>query len=138
MTVRSLLTRRARTPGPHPLRVPRRGTLLAGLVCAAVGWLAGGTDGLLSAGLGALVVVAFFSTGVVPLFLANQGGLRVGMGLAMLLLTYTLRLAVVLVALRLADRAHFLDGTWFGLTVIACALVWSGLQVAVVLRSRDT
>lgn len=120
------------------LTVPRRGTLLVGLVCAAAGWAAAGADGLVSATLGALVVVAFFSSGAVPLFLAAQGGLRVGAGLALLLLTYTLRLALVLLALRLAYRADFVDGAWLGGTIISCALVWSALQLAVVIRAPRT
>lgn len=122
----------------QPVRLAALGTLLGGLL-AALGWgLADGTDGWVSAALGTALVIAFFASGFVPLVVARTGGLRAGAGLAVLLLTYTLRLALVLLALRLATRADFVHPTALGTTVVITALAWSGVHLAVVLRTGRT
>lgn len=128
----------ARAPRPSQVAAARRGTLLAGLVCAAGSWATYGASGLVSAALGALVVVAFFSTGLLPLLLAGSAAPRAGMALALLLLTYTLRLALVLLGLRLAERAEFLHAPSLGTTIIGCAVVWCALHVVAVIRASRT
>ncbi len=120
------------------VRLAASGTLLVGLL-AALGWgLADGTDGWVSAALGTGLVIGFFASGFVPLVVARTGGLRAGAGLAVLLLTYTLRLALVLLALRLATRADFVHPTALGTTLVVTALAWSGVHLAVVMRAART
>lgn len=116
--------------------LPRRGTLAAGLVCALVAWAVIGVAGLLAASIGALVVVAFFATGRVPVFLAEQVALEARFGVVLLVTTYVLRLVLVFAVLALAadsDRVHV---PTLGVALIVCTLTWSALQLAAVLRAR--
>ncbi|MGH9250118.1 MAG: hypothetical protein ACRD0W_11445 [Acidimicrobiales bacterium] len=123
-----------RRPRAHV--VARWGTVLVGLACAGVGWLAAGTSGLLAALVAIPLVVGFFWSGVLPLALAGVGGLGAGVGLTVLLLTYTLRLALVLLALRLLQRVDALDPRWLGGTIVVCALAWSAVHLAVAIRAE--
>jgi ATP synthase protein I len=113
-------------------------TVVAGLACAVAGFVAEGGSGALSALLGAVVVLGFFGSGIVPL-LVVRGDDESSKGLAtgILLLTYTLRLAVAVAVLRLGSAADSLDQRWLGLSVIACALAWTGGQVVRTLRDGD-
>jgi len=81
---------------------------------------------------------AFFASGSVPLFLAGQVALTRGSGVALLLMTYTLRLMLVLLVLAVAAQTDLVDGPSLGVTVIACTLAWSALQMLAVLQARDT
>lgn len=121
------------TPSPSavPVRVPALrlalcATAVGGAGCAVAATLAAGTSGLLSAVLGAAVVVAFFAAGLVPLRVADAAPVGASVGLGILLLTYTLRLAVAVAVLRLAARAEVLDERWVGATVLVCAVIWCG------------
>jgi ATP synthase protein I len=113
-------------------------TLGAGAACAVAGGLAEGGSGALSAALGAVVVLGFFGSGIVPL-LVVRGDDESSKGLAtgILLLTYTLRLAVAVAVLRLGSAADALDQRWLGLSVIACALAWTGGQVVRAMHGGD-
>jgi hypothetical protein len=121
-----------RRPGAH-VRA-RHATLFGGLLCSLFAWLAAGGGGLATGLLATLLVVAFLWSGAVPLQITRGLESRAGIGLAVLLLTYTLRLALVLLVLRLARRAEFLDGRWLGVTVIICALTWTAVHVVVAVR----
>lgn len=116
----------------------RRATLAAGAVCSLAGWLAAGNGGLAGGVVATLLVVAFLSSGLLPLLIAGNPALGAGLGLAVLLLTYTLRLALALMALVLISRADFADGRWLGLTIIACALTWSAVHVWSAVRASRT
>jgi hypothetical protein len=118
-------------------RIAAAASAIAGLGCLLTGWLVHGRPGLL-AGLVALVlVVGFFVTGSIPLLLADGTGARSGAALMLLLLTYTLRLAVVLFALALIAGGRAVDSGWLGVSIIICALVWCAVHVGVVIhRSR--
>jgi hypothetical protein len=125
-----------RTRRPTPAHVfARRATLAAGLLCSVVGWVAAGPEGLVSGLLATLLVVAFLWSGLVPLYVTRALESRVGVGLGVLLLTYTLRIALIVLVLRLAARSESLDGRWLGVTLIACALTWTAVHVAVVVRT---
>ena len=115
----------------------RRATLVVGLLSSVVGWLASGTDGLLSGLLATVLVVAFFWSGLIPFQVIRGLESRAGIGLGVLLLTYTLRLALVLLVLRMAGRADVIDGRWLGVTVIGCALTWTAVHVVVAVHSGD-
>jgi hypothetical protein len=118
---------------------PVRGTLLVGLCCAVIGWVVADLPGAVAGVLGALLVAGFFATARVPVLLADQAGLRAGSGVVLLLLTFVLRWMLVLALLVLAVVSDLVHARTLGLTVIACGLAWSLLQLAVVLgRARRT
>lgn len=131
--------RTAGTPGTHSASartgVAAWGTVAVGLVSALVAWAVAGVAGLAAGLVGTLLVLGFFASGAVPLFLAGQAGLRARAGVALLLLTYTLRLVLVLLVLAAALQTDLVDGPALGLTVIVCALAWSAVQMAAVLRA---
>jgi uncharacterized membrane protein len=110
-------------------------TLVAGSVCAAVAGLRTGEEGLVSALLGTALVCLFFWTGLLPILLTRGQEGRAALGLAVLLVNYTLRLALALLALRAAEHASLVDTRVLGVTVIVATLVWTSTQVA--LLGRD-
>jgi ATP synthase protein I len=128
---------------PHtdrdPFAVMLRGaflpTVAVGPVAVVVAAIVGGGKAALGAALGFVIALAFFALGLVvmrkldsaadPLrFLASA--LAVFMGQMIFLL-------VVIIALQ---NATWLDGTAFGVTVLAVALVWQVFQVIAFVRSR--
>ena len=117
---------------------PPRGTVAVGLVCSLVAWTAAGSAGLVAGLLATLLVIGFFASGAVPLFLAGQVALTGGSGVALLLITYTLRLVLVLAVLAVAAQTDVVDRPSLGVTVIVCTLAWSALQMVTVLRARET
>jgi hypothetical protein len=131
-TQRTAQRSRRQTP-PHVFA--RRTTSVVGLICSAVAWVAAGPKGLVSGLLATLLVVAFFWSGLVPIYVTRALDAKVGIGLGVLLLTYTLRIALIVLVLRLAARSESLDGRWLGVTLIACALTWTAVHVAVVVRT---
>lgn len=111
-------------------------TAVVGALCAIPAGVAEGGRGVLSALLGTAVVLAFFWTGIVPILLARDETSK-GLATGVLLLTYTLRLAVAVAVLRVAGRSDALSQRWVGLTVIGCALAWTVAQVVRGLRTPD-
>jgi ATP synthase protein I len=128
---------------PHtdrdPFAVMLRGaflpTVAVGPVAVVVAAFVGGGKAALGAALGFVIALAFFALGLVvmrklgsaadPLrFLASA--LAVFMGQMIFLL-------VVIIALQ---DATWLDGTAFGIAVLAVALVWQVFQVIAFVRSR--
>lgn len=132
----SLTTRHGRGRKAHA--VARRWTMAAGTLVALVGWVAAGTAGLAGGIAATVLVVAFLSTGLVPVLIAQGAHVGAGLGLAVLLLTYTLRLALALMALALITRADVVDVRWLGLTIIATALTWSAVHVWYSVRTSRT
>lgn len=117
--------------------VARWVAIAVGAVCSAAGFVAAGGPGVAGAAVGTLLVVAFLSTGIAPIFLARGAELGAGLGMAVLLLTYTLRLALALVAFVLISQADFADARWVGLTIVATALAWTAVHVwSAVQRSK--
>lgn len=110
--------------------IARRWTLAAGLACSLAGWAAAGADGLAAGLVATAIVVAFLTTGLIPIRITQGADVRAGLGLAVLLLTYTLRLALALMALALISQAGFADTRWLGVTIVVCALSWSAVHVA--------
>ncbi|GAA2159307.1 hypothetical protein [Pedococcus bigeumensis] len=128
---------------PHtdrdPFAVMLRGaflpTVAVGPVAVVVAAVVGGGKAALGAALGFVIALTFFALGLVvmrklgsaadPLrFLASA--LAVFMGQMIFLL-------VVIIALQ---DATWLDGTAFGIAVLAVALVWQVFQVIAFVRSR--
>jgi hypothetical protein len=113
-------------------------TLLAGGCCALVAGLQLGGVGVLSAALGTALVAAFFWSGLLPLLLAHAAGDRAGAALLVLLVNYALRLVLLLVVLTVAARSGAVDDGAVGLTVVVCALVWTGVHAARLGRVSST
>jgi ATP synthase protein I len=113
-------------------------TLGAGAAVAVVAGFADGGRGVVSALLGALVVLGFFASGIVPLLLVREEDARSkGLATGLLLLTYTFRLAAAVAVLRVVDASTTLSARWLGLSVIAAALAWTTAQVVRGLRRVD-
>jgi ATP synthase protein I len=112
-------------------------TSLVGLGSAGVAWVTAGPLAAASALIALVVVLGFFGSGSLPLVLAQRGDLPFRAGLGLLLLTYALRLLLVLVVLAVVSRLDGLHAGALGVTLILCALVWSGARLAaVVVASR--
>jgi hypothetical protein len=120
--------------GPRPLRTAGAAVVAVGLVCGAVAWPGAGERGLVSALLGTVVVLLFFWSGLLPLAITGGQEGRAALGLGVLLLNYTVRLALALLALRGAERAELIDPRVLGLTIIVTTLTWAGAQVALLGR----
>jgi hypothetical protein len=120
---------------PRPQATARWSTFVVGAVSTIAAWFAVGPGGAVSAALATAIVVGFFWSGTIPVVLTDGARLGPAAGLALLLLTYTLRLAVVVLALQLLSRSELVDPRWLGGTMIVCALTWTGVQVG---ASRST
>ncbi|PSL06705.1 hypothetical protein CLV30_10291 [Haloactinopolyspora alba] len=115
----------------------RRATVAAGVVCAVLAWVTAGTAGLVGAAGATLLVVGFFWSGMIPLFVVRELRTGAGTGMAVLLLTYTLRLAVVLMALQVSSGLDALDERSLGVTIVACALTWILVHVVTSVRGHQ-
>lgn len=109
--------------------------MLAGACCAVAAGSAEGRSGALSALLGTVVVAGFFASGIVPLLVIRGQESRTGLALGFLLLNYTFRLAAVVVLLTVAAASSAFSTRWLGITVIACALTWSGAMAGTAART---
>jgi ATP synthase protein I len=132
------MTPRKGPPG-DPFAVMLRGaflpTLLVGPVAVAVGALAGGGRSALSAALGFAVSIAFFALGLLVMQRLDSAAdpLRF---LASALAVFFGQLIFLLLVIVALQGASWLDGTAFGLTALAVALVWQVCQVIAFVRSR--
>jgi hypothetical protein len=125
------------SPAPRPAGATPwalAASVLAGTVLAGVAVVASGPRAALSVWLGVVVVAAFFGSGALPLVVVRGQETRAGLGTAVLLLTYTLRLAVAVAVLRLAGRSDAVEPRWTGLAVVVGALSWVAAQAVVSLR----
>lgn len=122
-----------------PALVAPAATVVTGAACCVVAAGTAGVRGVAAALLATAVVLAFFGSGIVPLLLVrgSQAQSWSGLALGVLLLTYTLRLAAVLLVLRLVSRAGAISAREFGLTVIGCALAWTATHVGLAVRRTE-
>lgn len=112
-------------------------TLAVGAVCAAVAWPAVGPGGAGGAAVATLVVLAFFGSGAVPLRLADQAHLPLRAGMGLVVLTYALRLVVVVGGLAVAATVPGLHHRTLGVTLIIVALVWPLARLAAMVASSQ-
>lgn len=103
------------------------GTVVASLVAVAVAAVAAGGTGALGALVGGGLVLAFLLVGQLPVAQVAAG--RRGLGAALLLLLYSVRIVLLLVAFRVVSGAGDDLRRTVGLTVIACALAWTAATV---------
>jgi ATP synthase protein I len=124
-------------PVRHRNRISVATTAAAGVVAVGIAWAAVGSEGPLSALLGAVLVLVFFSAGTVPFLIAGDGkDGRSGLAFAVLGMTIVLRVLIGIGAYQVASRSDAVDTTVVGLTIIGCALVWTNTQLVVGLQRR--
>lgn len=112
-------------------------TALAGLLAVLVSWAAVGSSGPGSALLGAVMVLAFFGAGALPFVVAGDGTQgRSGFAFLVLGMTYVLRILLGVAVYTVASESDAVDSEVVGLTVIACALVWTNTQLFLGLSRR--
>lgn len=113
-------------------------TLVLGLLLAVVGGLTAGRPAAWGALLGTLLIVVVATGG--SLVVNAVAGVLPTASLLVALLTYTLQLLVVLLALTALERsgllASSLDRAWVGGAAIAAVLVWLATQVMLALGAR--
>jgi len=117
------------TPGAQT--AARWWTLAAGATLVAAGAMAGGGYAAAGAAFGTAAVVLFLSSSLLAFRFLGREDVPGGLGLVVLLLSYALRLAVVLLAVVLIARVDWVDGRWLGAAIMVCAVVWitaHGLQ----------
>ena len=107
---------------PEHLMVRRgvAGGVVALPLAAAAGWLVGGGDAAASAALGVVAVVANFAAH--GLSLAWAAGVSISAVHAVALGGFVLRMAVIVVALVLLDRAPFFSAAVFAVAALASTL----------------
>jgi hypothetical protein len=122
----------------HRNRISMLTTALAGVLAIGISWAAVGSHGPLSALLGVVLVLVFFSAGTVPFLIAGDGtGGRSALAFVVLGMTIVLRVLIGIAAYQVASRSDAVDTTVVGLTIIGCALVWTNTQLVVGLQRRN-
>jgi ATP synthase protein I len=132
----------AHAPGPAPaapFAAMLRATVVpmsaAGPVIVAVFWITRGSRGGLAGLLGACIAVVFFASGLYVMDkVTNANPLSVLAGAIAVYLGQVIFLGVVILTL---SGVHWLDGTAFGLSVLAVALIWQLCQVVAFMRLRQ-
>lgn len=108
-------------------------TLLVGLVSVGLA-AAAGRAAVLAALLALGLVLGFLLIGQLPVAQVARGRRRVGA--ALLVVLFTIRVLLLLVAFRVFYVSDDVDRKVLGLTVIACALAWTAGTVWAALRWR--
>lgn len=109
-------------------------TSLTGLVAVAGSVVLAGREGVLGALLALGLVLGFLLAGQLPVAQVGLG--RPRLGTALLVLVYTLRLMVLVLAFRAFYVSDDVDGRVLGVTVLACGLAWTAGVVWAALRWR--
>lgn len=105
----------------------------AGLAVTAAAAADAGLSGAGSGLLGTALALGFLAAGLLPFLLIRGQEGSAALGAGVLLLNYTLRLAVAVLVLRLAARSDAVEPRWTAFAVIAAALAWAAGQAAAVL-----
>jgi hypothetical protein len=111
-----------------------RGLLGPAVLAALAAGVVSGRPGAVGASVGLALVVGFLLLGQVPVAQVARG--RRGLAAGLLLMLYTARVVLLLVALRVLSDADRVDREAVGLTVIAAALAWTAGTVWSALRWR--
>ncbi|WP_017570754.1 hypothetical protein [Nocardiopsis halotolerans] len=110
-------------------------TSVVGVVALIVGFALSGTQGLLGALFGVLLVIGAFA--VSAFVISWAGGRRPELLLPVAFLVYTTKFVILLAILLLFRDTTALDKDVFGWTALACVLVWLAAQAVAVKRSRQ-
>lgn len=97
-------------------------TVVAGALVSLGGWAARGTDGLVGAVVGTVLVVAFFALGQVVLHRVIASNPQAAMSVAMVL--YLVKIGVLFLLLMVFQDTTMFDTKVFAGAIVACTLVW--------------
>jgi ATP synthase protein I len=124
--------------GASPLLVAGMAGALAVVVLVVAGGVAGGAPGATGALVGGGLTLAVFALGVGMVDLAAR--VLPGASLMVALLTYTLQLLVLVIAVVVLDRSGLagdeVSRGWFAAGVIAVTVLWLSGQVVAATRQR--
>lgn len=122
------------SPGPVQtfLRPAVAVTSLAGAGCVVVAAVRLGPDGLLAALVGLGGVLGFLLVGQLPVAAVASG--RRGLGAGALVLLYSVRVTLLVLALQVLFRGSRPERVALGATVVVCALAWTAGTVVAALR----
>ncbi|RIQ37853.1 hypothetical protein [Jiangella rhizosphaerae] len=112
-------------------------TVAVGAACAVAAALTAGSASLWSAVVATVLVIAFFASGSLPVLLARHlppSGLA---GAGVLIVTYSLRLALIFIALGVLTSVDGIDERWLGLSLMACALVYTLAYAVTMFRENS-
>ncbi|AUG79684.1 ATP synthase I [Kitasatospora sp. MMS16-BH015] len=122
----------------HDARIPLRGaaipTAVAGVAAIAISGAVVGSKGAIGAAAALLVVLAFFASGQVALDRLTRNNPQMMMAAG--LLVYTTQILLIGVVLALFKNTTLFDTKTFGLTVLGCALIWTGFQVRAGMKAK--
>lgn len=102
-------------------------TAVVGLLAVLVAGVVVGAKGALGALLGTLVVVVFFTVSLVVVSRASRVSPYAAMNAA--ILTYLVKIGVLFGLIVAFQDTTAFDTKTFGLTIIACTLVWTAFEV---------
>ena len=102
-------------------------TAVVGVIAVVVGALVASGKGALGAFFGASLVIGFFSVSAVVVGRASRGSAYAAMNAA--LLTYTVKILVLFGLIVAFKDATWFDTKVFGLTIVACTVVWTVFEV---------
>ncbi|HEY5184923.1 MAG TPA: hypothetical protein VIM19_08505 [Actinomycetes bacterium] len=102
-------------------------TVLVGVLAVVVAAFVGGGKAALGAALGVLVVVVFFTVGLVVVGRASRVSAYAAMNAA--ILTYLVKIGVLFALIVAFKDTTIFDTKAFGLTIVVCTLVWTGFEV---------
>lgn len=102
-------------------------TAIAAVLAAAVCWGLGGVKGLIGAALGTALVAVFFGISVVAVGRAARVSPQAMMITA--LVTYIVKILILVFLVASFSKTTAFDTRMFGLTALACILVWCASQV---------
>ncbi|TDE15026.1 hypothetical protein [Jiangella asiatica] len=125
--------RRRRRDASAPARAA---TAAVGLLCAVAGGVAAGGPGVVGGVLATVLVVAFFWSGLMPLALTERLSRGPLAAVGLLLLTYWVRLAAVLLTLYVAAELDVVDRRWTGMTLVACTLAFTVVYAVLTIRAN--
>jgi ATP synthase protein I len=124
-----------RDPFAAMLRTALLPTLAVGPVAVVLAAVLDGGKAALGATVGFLVATAFFALGLYVMHRLDSGADAFRF-LASALAVFMGQLIFLLLVILTLQDAEWLDGTAFGLTALAVALVWQVFQVIAYLRTR--
>ena len=97
-------------------------TAIVGTLVAIWALIARGTDGLVGAAVGTVLVLAFFSLGQVVLHRVIATNPQAAMSVAMVM--YLVKIGVLFLLLMVFQNTTLFDTKVFAGTIVACTLVW--------------
>ncbi len=116
------------------IRLSLASVAIAGIITTGVAGLLLGGKGVLAAALGALVVFCFFGFGMAVVIRVLRTNPAIAMNVA--LMAYLAQIVALFVLLILLKNATFFAPKAFAVSVLVCALVWTGVAVTVLMKSK--